>query len=495
MISTHLPALLVVVPLISAPICVLLRRAPSAAWGLAVAASWFCLAASISILLRVIGSGTIVYEMGNWAAPWGIEYRIDYANAFVLVIVSTIAAVVTPYALKSIAHEISSRRVYLFYALLMVNLAGWLGIVITGDAFNLYVFLEISSLSSYAMISLARDRRALIASYRYLIMGTVGATFYVIGVGLMYMMTGTLNMADLAERLPDVADTRTVQAALAFLTVGIGLKMAMFPLHTWLPNAYAYAPSAVSAFLASTATKVAVYVLIRMYFTVFGNVDIFDSLPIHQVLLGLAIISMFAASFVAIFQENVKRLLAYSSVAQIGYMVLGISFDSVTGLAGSMIHLFNHALMKCALFLVVGCVFYRLGSVKIADFAGLGRRMPLTMAAFVVAGLSLIGIPLTVGFVSKWYLIQAALEQELWIVAVLIVLSSLLAVIYVWRVIEVAYFQPPPDGAAEISEAPLMLLVPTWIMALASVYFGIDASGTFGVARSAAIALIGGGGS
>jgi len=491
-ISPHLPALQVVVPLMSAPICLLFRRVPAANFVIATVVSWFCLATSISILMQVMSGGTIVYEMGNWAPPWGIEYRIDYANAFVLVIVSAIAAVVVPYSWQSVNREISQRRIYVFYVLMMVNLTGLLGISITGDAFNLYVFLEILSLSTYGLISMARDRRALTASYRYLIMGTVGATFYVIAVGLMYMMTGTLNMADLAERLPAVAHTRTIEAALAFLTVGIGLKMAMFPLHTWLPNAYTQAPSAVSAFVASTATKVAVYAMIRMYFTVFGEVDVIKTMPIHEVLLGLALIAMFAASFVSIFQENVKRLLAYSSVAQIGYMVLGISMDSVPGLTGSILHLFNHAAMKCALFLAVGCVFYRIGSVKISDFAGLGKRMPLTMAAFVVGGLSLIGMPLTVGFVSKWYLIQAALEKGWWIVAVLIVLSSLLAVIYIWRVVEAAYFRAPPEGAAEVSEAPLALLIPTWIMALASLYFGIDGTTTANVAQAAAMALIGG---
>jgi multicomponent Na+:H+ antiporter subunit D len=492
-ISAHLPALQVIVPLMSAPVCLLFRRMPTATWAIAVAVSWFCLAVAISLLTQVMDTGTIVYEMGNWAAPWGIEYRIDYANAFVLVIVTAIGAVVTPYAKASVAREVSPRRVYLFYTMFNLCLAGLLGIAITGDAFNLFVFLEISSLSGYALISIGRDRRALTASYRYLVMGTVGATFYVIGVGLMYMMTGTLNMVDLALKLPAVADTRTIHAALAFLTVGIGLKLAMFPLHTWLPNAYSYAPSVVTAFLAATATKVAVYALIRIYFTVFGNAGIFETLPVREVLIGLAIVGMFAASFVAIFQENVKRLLAYSSVAQVGYMVLGIGIASVTGLTGGMIHMFNHALMKCALFLVMGCVFYRIHSVNISDFAGLGRRMPLTMAAFVVSGLSLIGVPLTVGFISKWYLILAAIEKGWWVVAVLVVVSSLLAVIYIWRVIEVAYFRPPPEGAPEVQEAPMVLLVPTWIMALASVYFGIDATRTVGVARAAAEMFLGAG--
>jgi multicomponent Na+:H+ antiporter subunit D len=344
------------------------------------------------------------------------------------------------------------------------------------------------------MISLGRDRRALTAAYQYLVMGTIGATFYVIGVGMLYMMTGTLNMADLAARLPAVADTRTVVVALAFLTVGISLKLALFPLHLWLPNAYTYAPSVVTAFLAATATKVAVYVLLRIYFTVFGAAYVFERMPVGGILIALAVVAMFAASTVAIFQNDVKRMLAYSSVAQIGYIVLGIGFATVTGLTAGIVHLFNHALTKGALFLVLGCVFLRLGSVKLEHMRGLGRRMPMTMAAFVIGGLSLIGVPLTVGFISKWYLILAALDHGWWPIAVLVVLSSLLAVVYVWRVVEVVYFQsaPEPDLTdPAVREAPLDMLVPTWLLIAATVYFGVDTSASVGVAGRAAAMLLG----
>ena len=368
-------------------------------------------------------------------------------------------------------------------------LAGLLGIAVTGDAFNLFVFLEISSLSSYVLIGLGSDRRALTAAFRYLVMGTIGATFYLIGVGLMYMMTGTLNIADLATLIPAIADTRTIQAALAFLTVGLGLKLALFPLHLWLPNAYTYAPSVVTVFLAATATKVAAYALIRMLFTVFGDVQVLEALPFRSVLMGLAVLAMFVGSTVAIFQDNVKRMLAYSSIAQIGYIILGVSFATVTGLTGGIIHLFNHSLMKGALFMVMGCVFMGAGSVHIRDLEGMGRRMPLTMAAFVVAGLSLIGVPPSVGFISKWILIQAALEAGLWPIAVLILANSLLAVIYIWRVVETAYFRPVPEGAGAI-RVPLSMLAPLWVLTGASVYFGLDATRTLEVARSAAIFLL-----
>jgi multicomponent Na+:H+ antiporter subunit D len=488
-IAAHLPALQVVIPLMAAPVCVLLRR-PVLAWALTLAVSWVVLAIAVALLLRVLETGPVTYPLGNWAAPWGIEYRVDMAGAFVLVIVAAIGAVVTPFARRSVEHEIARDRIYLFYAMYLLCLTGLLGIAITGDVFNLFVFLEISSLSSYVLIGLGAERRALTAAYRYLIMGTLGATFYLIGVAMMYMMTGTLNMADLATLMPAVADTRTILVALAFLTVGISLKLALFPLHLWLPNAYTYAPSVVTAFLAATATKVAVYILIRIFFTIFGGVEVFRINLIGDVLMGLAILAMVSGSAVAIYQNNVKRMLAYSSVAQIGYMVLGISFATVTGLTGSIVHLFNHALVKCALFMALGCVFMRIGSVHIGDMAGLGRRMPVTMASFVVSGLSLIGVPLTVGFVSKWYLVQAALEKGWWPIAVLVLFSSLLAVIYIWRVVEVAYFRPAPEGGPAPAEAPLSMLMPMWLLTGASVYFGIDATRTLEVAGAAAAFLL-----
>ena len=490
MIAPHLPILQVVLPLLAAPFCVLLRR-ERLAWLLALIVSLLCLVIAFALLTQALREGVISYELGSWSAPWGIEYRVDPTNAFVLVIVSLIGAVVLTFARASVAAEIAAGRGHLFYCMLLLCLCGLLGIVVTGDAFNLFVFLEISSLSSYVLIAMARDRRALHAAYQYLIMGTIGATFYLIGVGFLYMMTGTLNMADLAERIPAVADTRTVHMAIAFLFVGMGLKAAVFPLHLWLPNAYCYAPSAVTVFLAATATKVSVYVLLRMFFTVFGLDYSFAEIPLSTLLFVLAALGMVIASAVAIFQADSKRLLAYSSIAQIGYMILGLSFASVAGLTATLVHLFNHALIKGGLFMALACVALRLRSTLVADLDGVGRTMPWTMAAFVIGGLSLIGVPLTTGFVSKWALVQAALEGGQWVSAVLIVFASLLAIAYVWRVVEVAYFRAPPPALAEAREAPLSMLLPTWTMILANLYFGIDSDATLGTATLAAEALLG----
>ena len=485
----HLPALQVVIPLIAAPLCLLARRA-SLAWTIAFLASACATAAAAILAYQTLRHGPISYHMGGWAPPWGIEYAVDSANAFILLLVSGIATVVLLYCPSSVSKEIRAGREHMFYCMFILCLTGLLGIAITGDAFNIFVFLEISSLSSYALIAMGGQRKALTASFQYLIMGTIGATFFLIGVGLLYMVTGTLNLADLQTRIPQIQDSRPLLAAFAFITVGLALKAALFPLHLWLPNAYAYAPSGVSAFMAATATKVSLYVLLRFTFTLFGAEFAFGELPLHWVLLVPAVIAMFAGSFSAIFQRDIKRMLAYSSVAQIGYITLAIALASQAGVQAAMLHMFNHGLMKAALFCALGCIFYRIGSTRIEDMAGLGRQMPWTFAAIVTGGLSLLGAPLTAGFISKWFLVQAALEQSLWWLVVLIVASSMLAVVYVWRLVEALYFKKPTAGSENVREAPLSVLLPTLLLAAANIYFGLDTRLTVELTGNAAVLLM-----
>jgi len=492
-ITPHLPALQVVIPLIGALLAGLLRRGTSG-FLLALVVSWLMPFISGAMLYQVLTSGPISYHLGGWDPPYGIEYRVDVLNGFVLMLVSTIGAVIMPYARRSVAFEIEDEREAWFYCMYLLCLTGLLGITVTGDAFNAFVFLEISSLSTYVLIALGRDRRALLSAFQYLIMGTIGATFYIIGVGLIYLSTGTLNMQDIAARLAEayVAQPRPVLAALAFITVGVGLKLAMFPLHVWLPNAYAYAPSLATSFLSATATKVAVYLLIRFFYGIFGHAIDFRALMLTQLIIGLSIAAMFVASFVAIFQTDLKRMLAYSSVAQIGYITLGIGLANQSGLTGGIVHLVNHAIMKAALFLVLGAVFFRIGSVKLHDLSGIGRRMPLTMTAFVVAGFGIIGTPGTVGFISKWYLALGALDTGGWPLLLVIVASSLIAVVYIGRVIEVAWFREQSPLAATASDPPLTMLVPILALAAATIYFGIDTRATDDIAGQAATMLLGG---
>jgi multicomponent Na+:H+ antiporter subunit D len=363
---------------------------------------------------------------------------------------------------------------------------------ITGDAFNVFVFMEIASLAMYVLIALGRDRRALLASFQYLILGTIGATFYVIGVGLLYLVTGTLNIADMAERLPQVGAARPVLAALAFITVGLSLKLALFPLHLWLPNAYTYAPSAATALLAATATKVSVYVLLRYYFSVFGAGLVVEALPVPQILIGLSIVAIVTASLVALWQVDFKRLLAYSSVAQIGYIMLGIGLATRDGLTAAVVHLFNHGITKGALFMLVGGIALRAGGVDFRRLQGLGRAMPLTCLGITLAGLSLIGVPGTAGFISKWYLVLGALEAGHWWLAGLVVLTSLIAVAYVWRFVEAAYLSEPPADVTLSGEAPLPMLAVSWVLVAACVWFGFDTAFTVESARRAALLMLGG---
>lgn len=492
-VTVHLPALQVVVPLIGALLSALFRRGTTA-WAFALLVSWLMPAISIALLLQVLDSGPISYHLGGWAPPWGIEYRVDLLSAFVLVLVSVIGAAIMPFARRSIAHEIDGDKQAWFYTMYLLCLTGLLGITSTGDAFNVFVFLEISSLSTYVLIAMGRDRRALLAAYQYLILGTIGATFYIIGVGFLYLVTGSLNIVDVAERLGAAATAtpRPVMAALAFMAVGVSLKLALFPLHVWLPGAYAHAPSVATAFLAGTATKVAIYVLIRFFFSVFGVGISITSLPFVEVLLALSVAAMFIASIVAVFEPNAKRMLAYSSLAQVGYITLGIAIANTAGLTGGIVHLFNHALMKTALFLALGAVVYRIGSVNLVDLAGIGRRMPLTMGAFVIGGLAIIGVPGTAGFISKWYLAVGAADRGWWPLVFLILASSLIAVVYIGRVVEVAWFREPSPVAAAAKDPPWSMLLPLLALVAATLYFGLDTQATAGVAQKIAAYLLGG---
>ncbi|HEY5739771.1 MAG TPA: monovalent cation/H+ antiporter subunit D family protein [Gammaproteobacteria bacterium] len=489
----HLPILQVIIPLMAAPACLVIDR-PRLVWAFALAIGIATLAISVLLLQQVTSDGVISYALGGWDAPWGIEYRIDLLNAYVLLIVSAINVLALIPAYRSVKQEVGEQRQVYFYTLYLLCFAGLLGITATGDAFNVFVFLEISSLSTYALIALGKDRRALWAAYQYLIIGTIGASFILIGIGLLYAQTGTLNMIDLANRIVELPNTRVVLAALVFIVVGICIKLALFPLHVWLPNAYAYAPSIVTVFVAATATKVAIYLLIRFIYSIFIGGFPESALPLQVAFIVLGVAGIFVASLVAIYQTNIKRLFAYSSVAQIGYIIVGLGLGTAIGLQASLLHVFNHALMKGAIFLGLAAVMFKIGGVDLDDLAGLGRRMPWTMAAIVGGGLSLIGVPLTVGFISKWYLILGAIDAGMWPLAVLLVAGSLLAVIYVWRIVETAYFRPAAEGGDQgRAEAPLSFLLPLWLLLLANVYFGIDTSLTVSLSEAASNYLIGSG--
>ena len=490
-LQTHLPALQVIVPMLSAPLAMLLRDY-RLSWSVATVASLCAFAIAIALTLDVLEVGSVHYLMGSWPAPFGIELGVDAFSALLLLIVTGASSLALIAGASSLQQQVESERQPLFYAAWLLALAGLCGILVTADVFNIFVFMEISSLASYVLVAGGPDRRALPAVFKYLIMGTIGATFYLIGVGLIYMMTGTLNLEDMELRIQDVADLKPILIAAGFITIGLALKAAIFPLHVWLPNAYTFAPHVVTVFLAACATKVSLYVLLRFNFVIFQPNLEGHELQFAYFLLPLSLLAILVASAVAIFEVNLKRMLAWSSVAQIGYITLGASLVSIAGFTASLLHIFNHALAKGALFLSLTCLAVSVAQLRIENISGIARRMPWTMAAFVVAGLSLIGVPGTAGFISKWYLISATLDSGPYgvLLVAAIVLSSLMAVVYIWRVVESAYFGEA-EFTAETTEAPLALLLPAWAAVLLNLYFGFFPAVPLELSSTAADILLG----
>ncbi len=493
----HGAALLVVLPLLTGAITAIIPR-EKLAWVVTLIVSLVLTVTSFGLVLTVFAGDTQVYEMGGWAPPHGISYVIDGLNAPILLLISAMALLCTLYALPSVIAEVEPKKRAPFYAAFLIGVAGLLGMVVTGDAFNVFVFLEVSSISTYVLVAMgaSRDRRALTAAYNYLILGSIGATFFVIGLGFLYMETGTLNMADMARILRDLdGGSRVAGVGFGFIVVGLGLKLAMFPLHVWLPGSYAHAPSAVTIFLASTATKAALYLMLRFTFTIFDiSFDYVISIVTYA-FAGLGVAAMLLSSLQAIFQTDARRVLAYSSIAQVGYILLGIGIGTAAGLTAGYLHILNHAIIKGALFIALGACWYRFGITRVADFRGLAKTMPWTMGAFTLGGLSLIGVPFTAGFVSKYALVVAAAENGWWWAVGVIVLSSILAIIYVGRFLLAAYFQSPPEIDGQVvakNEAPLMMLIPMWTLALASIYIGIKADYMVEAATGAAKVLMGG---
>ncbi|MEE2527033.1 monovalent cation/H+ antiporter subunit D family protein [Hyphobacterium sp. HN65] len=495
-VAEHAPALVVVAPLLMAAVAAIMPNG-RLGWGVALLTTAVSAVLAVAIVVEVQTGGVISYAMGGWQPPAGIEFRIDNLNAVLLLLIAALGLLSTIYALPSVADEIAENRQALFYSAFLVCFAGLLGVAITGDAFNMFVFLEISSISTYVLVGMGagNDRRALTAAYNYLILGTIGATFFVIGVGFLYMATGTLNMADMAERLPDMSDNRVVQAAFAFIIVGLGLKAAMFPLHLWLPNAYAYAPNFVTSFLATTATKVAFYTLVRFLFDVFWPDAPFVQVSFLWVFAVLGIIGMIVASVQAVFQDDARRLLAFSSVAQVGYMMLGLGIGTAAGVSAGMLHLVNHALMKGALFMALGAFAIRFGVRRISDLNGFARSMPFTSVAFTIAGLSLVGVPMTIGFWSKWYLGVAAFENGWWWAVAALILSSLIALAYVARMLAAIWVAEPHhdrSGGIASARAPWLMLVPMWILAFANIWFFFQPDFLVSLTNAAAEAALNG---
>jgi multicomponent Na+:H+ antiporter subunit D len=488
MIDQNLPVLVPVLFLLAALLAPLLgqwRRGLS--YLVALLASLVNTAVALYSLYYVVVNGIVRHKFGGWVPPIGIEYVLDPLAAFMIAVVTVVSLVVLVHSRQVVKVELAGRDVP-FYGVVMLLLAGFCGIVVTGDLFNLYVFLEISSLATYALIA-AGEKPAPVAAFRYLIMGTIGASFYLFGLWFIYNMTGSLNMADIAAILPGVYGETGVIIGLLLMVVGIGIKMALFPLHGWLPDAYTYASSASTAFIAPIGTKIGAYVLIRILLYVFEPGYFSSQIPLADVIMWLAAAGILYGSVMAIAQKELKRMLAYSSIAQIGYIGLGLGLANPLGLIGAVLHTLNHAFMKACLFLVAGNLRVTIGHSDISRFdAALRRKMPWTMAAFTVGALSMIGIPPTAGFFSKWYLVLGGIDRGAWIMVVVILVSSLLNAVYFFRVLENTYFRPAlsmdeamgdydhPDADIESfprEEVAPSMLVPTLVLGTGIVLLGI----------------------
>ena len=438
----------------------------------------FSVFGSIIVMARVLKHGTISYTVGNWQPPFGIELIVDPLSAMMMVLIAVVALLASFSALKSAEQELPGREAF-FFTLYLILISGLHGLVLTGDAFNLYVLLEITSITSYGLIAMGRGRAAL-SSFNYIIMGSIGACFYLLGVGYIYILTGTLNMADIARILPTLNAPIAITTSIAFVLVGLFIKMAFFPLHGWLPNAYSHAPTGAGTIAPPLMTKVTIYLMIRVILNVYTPALVFTHDWVTNGLIWAASIAIVCGSALALGQKDLRRMLTYIIVAEVGYMVGGVFLANSNGLTGAILHIVNDSLMTLCLFLVVAAIIYRQGSVSLVSLQGIFRRMPITMAAFTLGAFAMIGVPPTCGFFSKWYLILGGIDGGHWEFVIALVLSSLINVVLFFRILELAYFGSLANGEhhehsiAERHEAPWWMLKPLVITAVLLVVVGFS---------------------
>ena len=484
---THLPVLIVIIPLCGAVLCPLLSHFSPAAGKKAVIGALFvsfCL--SILQLAAVVQSGEAIhYYLGGWKPPYGIEFVIDGVNGIIIVLVSFIGAMTalfsSPFEEADKAAPFKSAGYYSIFSFLVTGL---LGLSSTGDAFNLYVFMEIVALSGYGLIAIGEEKGP-IAAFRYLLTGTIGASMYLLGVGLLYSATGTLNMADLALRLKGVDNMPLIVFAMACLVVGFGIKMALFPLHGWQPAAHSYAHPAADPMIAGVMIKIPAYAMFRFFFCIFDS-----SLPMMKTIFNIigimAVLGILYGSLKALRYDKYNKILAYSSIGQVGYIALGFAIGNFYGIAGAVLHILSHAFMKAGLFYTSAAFKYRYGIHYTDQLGQVYRKMPVTCAALVVLSLSMIGLPPFAGFFSKWYLALGAIQNGQYLYVAVLIISSLLSAIYFFRIFERLFMgektveEPAvlvaPEAKREKPEVPLRMLIPIGIAALMVIALGLGNS-------------------
>jgi multicomponent Na+:H+ antiporter subunit D len=433
-----------------------------------------------STLVKVYGTGAIV----------NISFMAD-GLSFLVGLISVVLWMLAGVYGIGYMHKAHAQGRYNVFSLL--SLVGMLGVVFTKNLFSLYIFFELLSVASYVMVIHEETPEAKSAGLTYISMGIVGGLFLLVSVIATYAITGSGDLSGVVTGL--AGHPLTPYIFLGYI-IGFGVKAGIFPVHVWLPTAHPVAPAPASALLSGVMIKAGAYGIIRTVYGITGS-NLVGGLPMGKMLLVIAVITMLLGSFMAIIQTDIKRLLAYSSIAQMGYIILGVALLSPLGLIGAVIHIFHHAFMKGTLFLCAGAFIHQTGLRKVGDLKGIGRRMPLTMACFTVAGLSMIGVPPFVGFISKWYLALGGLESEamgvlgpgggVWIVGFLL-LSSLLNALYYGPII-VRGWLGVPDGDGDMPEQRSddpgwVMLAPLVILALGTLFFGIFPQFQVGLAEA-----------
>jgi len=470
--SRHLPALLFLVPLfaaISMPIVCLRHRA----WSRSIALSVLCSMVVFSImnLVNIFQYGEIRYAFSGWPPPLGIEWVADGLASVVLVALSLLGLVTLIFAGSTSPKDLGGRIVH-YYTLILLLISALTGIVFAGDLFNLFVFLEVAALASYALVGVAGGK-ALMAAFRYLILGTLGASLYLLGVSYFYAATGTLNMADMAEQLPHLLTSKAVLGGLLFMFLGLGIKMALVPFHAWLPDAYTHAPDSVSPILAALVTKVALLGWVRVMFWVLGIKVAVDDTPVLLLVGLLGSLAAVIGAVLALTQQDLKRMFAYGGISHIGIILIGVSQGNQTGFVGGVFYLLNDAVMQASLFFIAGVAISLYGVYTIEDVGRIAKQSPLLTSALVIAAMGMIGLPPTGGFFGKWYIILGALEANNYVAVGAVLLSTMLTLAYFVRIFERVFRHAPTLPDARPIEIPIQMKLSVGFTSMAIIVLGL----------------------
>ncbi|MBD3370710.1 NADH/ubiquinone/plastoquinone (complex I) [Candidatus Fermentibacteria bacterium] len=419
------------------------------------------------VMLRLVNAHhVLLFEVGNWPPPIGIAMVVDGLTVFMLLTVNLIAFLVVLYSTNYMSRYTQKWQ---FYSLFMLMLAGMNGVIVTGDIFNLFVYLEIAAVASYALVAFGTERQELEAAFKYAVMGSLGSMFVLLGVVWMYAHTSTLNMADMAMVLRDGGSGEIVLLASVLFLVGFGLKAALVPFHAWLPDAHPSAPAPISAMLSGVLIKaLGVYAICRLFYSVFGI-----TWELSTILLTLGTVSMCVGVLLALKQWDMKRLLAYSSISQVGYIMIGIGIGTPLGILAALFHLFNHSVFKSLLFLGSGAVEYATGTRDLRKMGGLARRMPLTAGTSMAGSMSLAGIPPFAGFWSKLLIVVAAVQAGLYGYAIIAIVASILTLAYVMKMMRYGFLGNLPERLKGIKDVPAMMKLSMSLLALICIAGGL----------------------